>query len=192
MSAIIMIDGDKFNSLKQAAEFLEMNDYDLSGKLDTNDVTEIKGFKVQRIGKRAKRIRGPIYCERTNTLFRSADELSKYLMVDGTIICKFLRETGKFIDKNGNVYIRLKEKSLAEHLAKQHDIIPEVLDKSLTVEPGKVIEELKVEVKQEVTKENVSKDSTAELSRITKSFIDKGNYEIAGDLLKVLTKISCA
>ena len=192
MSAIITIDGDKFTSLKQAAEFLEMTTYDLSGKLDTNDVTVIKGFKVQRITKRPKRTRGQIYCEKNNTIFKNAIELGKYLMIDNNIICKFLRETGKFIDKNGNTYIRLKEKSLIEHLAKQHNIIPEVLDKPLTIEPGKIIEEPKVEVKQEVMKENVSKNSTAELSRITKSFIDKGNYEVVGDLLKVLTKINCA
>lgn len=124
----IMIDGEVFATLKKAAEFLEINDYDLSGMLNDMSEKTIKGFKVKRLDPRCLRVSGKIYCTQTNQLFKDANALSKYLNYNYTTICKALRTNNKFI-KDGNIYRRVQNEDNFKDLNAIDEVTVEQLNR---------------------------------------------------------------
>lgn len=193
----IMIDGEVFATLKKAAEFLEINDYDLSGMLNDMSEKTINGFKVKRLDPRCLRIGGKIYCTQTNQLFRNAEALSKYLNHSYVEICKALRVDNKFI-KDGNIYRRVQNEDnfkdqavIDENTVEQLNRLKlDVMDRKVSTKPTSYEDSV---IKQMTVNENVFEkfESTEEaLKELIKHCIDVDRLRDAKILInaiKVLT-----
>lgn len=104
----VQVDDEIFDTLSEAAQFLEMNTYDLSGTLTDNKEHEVNGFIVKRLGKRRSRLGGQIYCYKTGKLYKNALVLGKLLRVNPGYISKKLKTENKYEDVYGNTYRRVQ------------------------------------------------------------------------------------
>lgn len=189
----IMIDGEVFATLKKAAEFLEINDYDLSGMLNDMSEKTINGFKVKRLDPRCLRISGKIYCTQTNQLFRNAEALSKYLNHNYVEICKALRVDNKFV-KNGNIYRRVQNEDnfkgqavIDENTIEQLNRLKlDIVDRKVSTKPTSYEDSA---IKQMTTNENVFEkfESTEEaLKELIKHCIDVDRLRDAKILINAI------
>lgn len=188
----IQIEDEVFDTLKDAAAFLGLNDYDLSGKLDDCEEKVIKGFKVKRLNPRASRLCGAIYCNKNGKLYKNAVVLGKRLKVNPAYISNELRKNNKYVDIYNNTYRRV--------------LNPDNFDMSKaidTVEPVMVsIKELPTpEPKQEevaVTQPtvttpvevNLSTNELDALNKVVVSLLDKKDYATCETLLKVMKDLN--
>lgn len=104
----VQVDDEIFDTLSEAAQFLEMNIYDLSGTLTDNKEHTVNGFIVKRLGKRRSRLGGQIYCYKTGKLYKNALVLGKLLRVNPGYISKKLKTENKYEDIYGNTYRRVQ------------------------------------------------------------------------------------
>lgn len=104
----VQVDDEIFDTLSEAAQFLEMNIYDLSGTLTDNKEHNVNGFVVKRLGKRRSRLGGQIYCYKTGKLYKNALVLGKLLRVNPGYISKKLKTENKYEDVYGNTYRRVQ------------------------------------------------------------------------------------
>lgn len=130
----IKVDDLTFNSIKEATEYLNFKPYEITNALHKGDKVVYKNHCLQRLdpiirkNKKApckslregtlhldindknvsetKSKKVPVLCVTTNKVYNSISELAKELnMYQWTLSVK-LESAGKFIDKNGNVYVR--------------------------------------------------------------------------------------
>ena len=104
----IQVEDEVFNTIKDAADFLEITPATLSAILLDNEVHEVKGLKVKRISKRINCFFGKIYCYNKGWMFKNAVSLGKLLGIPANYISNKLRNEGKYVDIYGNVYRRVQ------------------------------------------------------------------------------------
>lgn len=182
----IQIEDEVFDSLKDAADFLGINDYDLSGKLDDCEEKVIKGFKVRRLDPRVSRLCGAIYCNKTGKLYKNAVILGKCLKVNPTYISNELRKNNKYVDRFNNTYRRVQNPENFD-MSKAIDTIEPVVqnEPSTYIEPAPVA---KPEVKESVVEDD--SDILNDLEKLTVRFLNKRDYSTVEGLLDVMKKIT--
>lgn len=199
-SSRIQIEDEVFDSLKEAADFLGINDYDLSGKLDDCEEKVIKGFKVRRLDPRVSRFCGAIYCNRTGKLYKNAVILGKCLKVNPTYISNELRKNNKYVDRFNNTYRRVQNPENFD-MSKAIDSVEPITLHAVSLvetqkpvvqnEPSTYIEPTpvtKTEVKESVVEDD--SDILNDLEKLTVRFLNKRDYSTVEGLLDVMKKIT--
>lgn len=127
----VLVEGEEFKSMQDAANFLGVKSVNVWRAAHTNG--DIKGFSIKLKDpsksqakslsptyameyykkKHAARKRGeakscPVYCENLNKTFKTIGDAAKFAKVSGYTLSTKTETCGKFIDKAGNVYTRLK------------------------------------------------------------------------------------
>lgn len=141
----IKVDDEIFDTMAEAAKFLEMNPYDLSGTLTDNEEHEVKGFIVKRLGKRRSRLGGQIYCYKNGKLYKNALVLGKILGVNPAYISQKLRAENKYVDIFGNTYRRVQNPENFKNVSAIEDSNDDITEISST-KVDKIQEELPVKV----------------------------------------------
>lgn len=189
----VSIDGEVFDTIKEAADYLEMNAYDLAGTLMDNEEKNIKGFVVKRLKKRISRLSGKIYCYKNGKIFKNALVLGKILNINPTYITQKLRTENKYVDIYGNTYRRVQneenfknaevidEIKVAEINKAKQDAINKDIQERFEAKQQKELEQSqpKVENKKEVNVRDSLKEALILL-------VDKKDYEHAKTLLDIM------
>lgn len=120
----ISVDNVKFDSVKEAAQLCNMSKGALYSALNKR-ASSVKGYYIEHLGKSTfnitknsivkaseKPTRGPkaavqVKCLETGKIYPSIGAIAKKLGVNMWTMSVKMEETGKFIDKQGNSYIRL-------------------------------------------------------------------------------------
>ena len=120
----ISVENVEFDSVKEAAQLCDMSKGALYNAL-SKGASSVKGYQVQRLGKNAFNLvkdssknvsktytRGPkaavqVKCLETGKIYPSIGAIAKKLGVNMWTMSVKMEETGKFIDKQGNSYVRL-------------------------------------------------------------------------------------
>lgn len=192
----VSIDGEVFDTIKEAADYLEMNAYDLAGTLMDNEEKNIKGFVVKRLKKRISRLSGKIYCYKNGKIFKNALVLGKILHVNPTYITQKLRTENKYVDIYGNTYRRVQneenfknaevidEIKVAEINKAKQDAINKDIQERFEAKQQKELEQSqpKVENKKEVNVRDSLKEALILL-------VDKKDYEHAKTLLDIMEEL---
>lgn len=192
----VSIDGEVFDTIKEAADYLEMNAYDLAGTLMDNEEKNIKGFVVKRLKKRISRLSGKIYCYKNGKIFKNALVLGKILHVNPTYITQKLRTENKYVDIYGNTYRRVQneenfknaevidEIKVAEINKAKQDAINKSIQEKFEAKQQKELEQSqpKVENKKEVNVRDSLKEALILL-------VDKKDYEHAKTLLDIMEEL---
>ena len=193
----VMIDNEEFNTIKEAAEFLELPGWKLTEILLDKKEVNINGFNVKKLSR--DRIFTKLMCIETQEVFNTLTDLSKYLKVNASDISNAIAENDCYIDKNGNRYYRLSEKSeIRKHMPKGliRGKCPEVIVKDIE-EADDDEKFLKVDNLKEGDKTleeqldelvDVTPKQTAEIiiRNLVIQYINKNDYNTANTLLKVL------
>lgn len=115
----VQIDDTKFNSIKEAAAFLEIPTLVLGKTLNNNmDEHVIKGFKVKRLSKFSPHAHGYVYCKRTGKLYTSAAELANVTSDKSWTINTALK-SGSYVDRFKNSWIRISKEEAADIIKNQ-------------------------------------------------------------------------
>jgi len=130
----IRVDDLTFNSIKEATEYLNFKPYEITNALHKGDKVVYKNHFIQRLDpilrknkkapckslkegtlhlttnntniSKAEHKRVPVLCVTTNKVYNSISELAKELKMHQWTLSVKLESAGKFIDKDGNVYVR--------------------------------------------------------------------------------------
>lgn len=144
----IKIEDEVFDTLKAAAQFLEIDCSDLNRRLHKNNPTTIKGLLVERLTNfRTNKKKTKDFCiinENTKETFESYKDCAKKYHIVAKDLKRYMELFGKFIMKTGEVLV-LNNSKLNKVLDKP---TLKVLNKE-TVNKEKTITEVK-EIKQEI------------------------------------------
>lgn len=186
----VEIDGEIFESVKEAAKFLEIDANYLSGKLSANPETKIKGFTVKKF-KPSTDDKYKVICKETGEVFKSIHACAKAIGVYSFNIYASIKNRG-YYNKNGMTYFRLAEDSpLLEQIKEKEQQPSKKLEqpqrKVLTL-PNKPKQSIPVEKKIEKKVEEVKQTLSAEqiLVNTIKQMLDKKDYKTASTILNVL------
>jgi len=127
----VLVEGEEFKSMQDAANFLGVKSVNVWRAAHTG--SDIKGFSIKLKDpsksqakslsptyameyykkKHAAKKRGeakscPVYCENLNKTFRTIGDAAKFAKVSDYTLSTKTETCGKFVDKAGNVYKRLK------------------------------------------------------------------------------------
>lgn len=181
----VLIDNQLFNSIKEAAEFLDMNQITLSSKLRKYKKCNIKDFNValyqnakkrKYIRKKETKLGCGVLCTTTGKQFNTITEAAKHCNVNAWTMGLKMEKAGKFIDNDNNEYIRLspmKSKDLSMY-PKQIPELKRIVQRTAKEKLKNSIEQGKVKSEKDVLKD------------VVKSFINNNKYDEAIKLISVL------
>lgn len=204
----VSIDDDEFDTIKEAAEFLEMSPAELGNILYDNEVHKIKGFNVRRVSKKSHKINGRIYCYNKGWIFKNAASLARMLHLNPNFVANKLKNEGKYVDIYGNVYRRVQNEEnftsqYYREVDKRNTTIRDLMKPEVKVQPvvetKPEVEEVEepepiVEVKtvsEEKKEETVVNNNELEtLKNVVVTLLDKGDYEASQAILDVMARLT--
>lgn len=192
----VSIDGETFNTIKDAADFLEIPSWKLTEILLDKKEVNINGFNVKKLGK--DRIFTKLMCIETQEVFNTQQDLAKYLGIQPVELSKAFAEKDCYI-KDGKRYYRLSEKSeirKSRPKGLKSKKCPEViLDDFEDAQTTDKFLNVNIETEEPMSEQlneliEVAKKETAEqvIQNLVIKFINNKDYETADTLLKVLAK----
>lgn len=111
----VKIENKTFNSLKEACEFLKIQNVAGLANAISKGNTKYKGLNIERISAKPtgnktnhKQKSCPVICETLNKRFKTIKAAATYAQVDQWTMSKKMTTAGQFKDKDGNIYKRLK------------------------------------------------------------------------------------
>lgn len=122
----ISVDNVQFNSVKEVAQLCDIKPATLYYCLCKDNCKTVYGYKIERLGKHkfnlTKNVNKEelsdlkassykavkVKCLETGKIYPSITSIAKKLGLNMWTMSVKMEETGKFIDKNGNTYVRLK------------------------------------------------------------------------------------
>jgi len=204
MTIRVSIDGEEFKSINDAADFLEIPNWQLSQALMNKPSCNINGFDVKKLDKSAEKRK--IICIDTQEVFNTAVELAKHLGMSHAAVCKGLNDNVYFYH-NGKRYAKLSEKSeiTKKYVARgprgkceplivdgEQMVKKNMKENAMNAKPIPTNHKRKDDSSVVDTDEliEMAKKETAEqvLQRLVIEFIDKKEYDTAEKLLGVLVK----
>lgn len=203
----VVIEGQTFKSISEAARFVGVDtscirwalkfnknrkykDLSVSFADPTKEAEVVAGFnkvkearKQRRIARRCKKLSArcsPIYCENLNKTFKTISAAAKFAKTSTYTLSTKTEVSGRFVDKAGNVYTRLKP--MNRKSTKQY---PNTGD---TLKFERSTGYVKAPV---VAKENVSGVKLAQTILKGKAidYIQNNNFDLAKELLDIVKQI---
>lgn len=192
----VSIDGETFNTIKDAADFLEIPSWKLTEILLDKKEVNVNGFNVKKLGK--DRIFTKLMCIETQEVFNTMKDLAEYLGIQPVELSKAFAEKDCYI-KDGKRYYRLSEKSeirKSRPKGLKGKKCPEVvLDDFEDAQTTDKFLNVNIETEEPMSEQlneliEVAKKETAEqvIQNLVIKFINNKDYETADTLLKVLAK----
>ena len=192
----VSIDGETFNTIKDAADFLEIPSWKLTEILLDKKEVNVNGFNVKKLGK--DRIFTKLMCIETQEVFNTMKDLAEYLGIQPVELSKAFAEKDCYI-KDGKRYYRLSEKSeirKSRPKGLKSKKCPEViLDDFEDAQTTDKFLNVNIETEEPMSEQlneliEVAKKETAEqvIQNLVIKFINNKDYETADTLLKVLAK----
>lgn len=194
---ITKVDGMIFESMVKAAKFLNCKAYELSNAFKA-DKTVLNGHTIERLTEvqrlkpenpkiittskgRARKVE--VLCTNTNEKFESITALARKLgLRDWTIGLK-MEKAGKFIDKDGNEYIRLTPmKRISNHALPNTS--PELRFKS------KNTNSFKSEVESIVENTSNKAEEIVMLENVASKLAERGKYSETIMVYELLNKLT--
>lgn len=197
----VLVSGRKFKSMVKAAKFLKCKTYAISNALQTKN-PEVKGHKIERVTEVAvmslpkTKLRHstkncPVFCETTNTTYDSITAAAREANVNSWTMGLKMDKAGKFIDKNGNVYVRSRpmQQTSDRDYGKQSPTLDRIITKHTKHSKPNKTTPLNLET---VAKVIVHKevDEITTLHNIATSLANRRKYEEAASIFKVLGKLT--
>ena len=179
----IVIDGEIFESVKSAAEFLEMRSDYLSKLLsEQKGEAKIKGFNVKRFTPKADD-EYKIVCKETGEVFKSVYACAKALGVYSFNVYASIKNRG-YYNKNGMTYYRLADNSplakvIDEKKLQLNKKVEQPKSKEVINKPTSI--EKKVEEVKQLTVEQV-------LINTIKTMLDARDFHSAKVLIDIIEK----
>ena len=193
----VVVEGTRFDSITSAAKYLGVVPAQVwsaahgSGRLkdlaikfehpeQSQALSLAKGYQSVRKSKKDKR-NCPVICETLNRKFKTITAASKFAGVNEWTMGLKMQTAGQFIDKNGNVYKRLKPMNTTRTYTNTGDMIQKEMKKhSKVVEP--VIEQPKPALSGIQLAQTILKGKAID-------YIQNNNFELAKELLDVVKQI---
>lgn len=193
----VIVEGTKFDSISAAARYLNVNSTriwyaahrnkplnGLSISFENKVMSQAKSLEegYQR-KKKEQSVRNdkrncPVICETLNKKFKTIKAAAKFAKVNGWTMGMKMEAKGQFIDKNGNVYKRLKPMNTKNVYTTNSDTLTKEIHRNTkTTTP----------VINNVVKEN---GSISALQNDAMNFIKTGNYKQATKFLEALKMIT--
>ena len=182
----VKIENKTFTSLKEACEYLKLkHSAGLAHALKRGNTT-YNGLRIERLSPitrgnkhNHKKQSCPVLCENLNVKFRTITEAAKYAQADGWTMSKKMQTAGQFIDKNGNIYKRMKpmkSKNVYENTGAEVKRVVEYHErpaarKQETVQPAQQPVD-KIQLARDVLKEKVIASVQANDLTLAKNLID--------------------
>lgn len=180
-----------FESIHEAAKsfgcsYLAMlKRFKAEGELKNNILT-LDSFELRRTKKNLYR-KGPrgchVLCTTTNKEYDSISAIAKAIGVDSWTMGLKMEKAGKFIDKNGNEYIRLTAMNTNRDYPKQRP------DLARSIVRSKQSTNKKVE-NAEIKANNTLTNAIDSIRKIAIEHIQNGSYAEASNLLEALTLLN--
>lgn len=199
----------RFNSIKKFADSFKINytevmDY-LYGKRK-----DLYGYEVKRLSEKMTYKKGTltlpkstrkvskrackVQCVETGKIFSSISEAARHLNVQTWTMSLKMEKAGKFIDKKGNTYIRLKP-MVSKDLSIYPEQTPEIT-RNLTRSAPRKVE--KIEVANAIStqaqptvavseKKEIDIDSTLKL--IANTFVEQGKFDDAITIISAMSAL---
>lgn len=198
----VKIENKTFNSLKEACEFLKIQNVAGLAHAINKGNTRYKGLNIERISAKPtgnktnhKQKSCPVICETLNKRFKTIKAAAEYAQVDQWTMSKKMTTAGQFKDKDGNIYKRLKpmnSKNVYENtgdtLKCKRAFAHRTVSKPVYNQPVQVLDTKPEEVlKPAQPKLTINKNELAKkiLKEKAMEFINNNNFEVAISLLDV-------
>lgn len=181
----VKIENKTFTSLKEACEYLKLkHSAGLAHALKKGNTT-YNGLHIERLSpvskgnkRNHKKQSCPVLCENLNVRFKTITEAAKYAQADGWTMSKKMETAGQFIDKNGNVYKRMKpmkSKNVYENTGAEVKRVVEFharpAARKEVIQPAQPVID-KVQLAKDVLKEKVISSINANDYTLAKNLID--------------------
>lgn len=200
----VIVEGQEFKSISEAARFLNAEVSCVRWALKFNKDRKYKGLSVRfaddametnvcknfeamklerkahRLSKKKSGRNSPIYCENLNKTFKTIRAAAKFAKTSTYTLSTKTEVSGRFVDKAGNVYTRLKP--MNRKSTKQY---PNTGD---TLKFERSTGYVKAPV---VAKENISGIALAKsiLKDKVNSYVQSDNFKMAKELMDVIEQI---
>lgn len=186
-SVKVKIDNTIYDSIQQAAESINCNAAYLSTML-SHGRTKYKQYNIGKVNVNCKnssdkRARGcPVTCITTNEKFDSIQAVANKLNLNAWTIGLKMDKAGKFIDKNGNEYIR----ELPMKSRKSNVVYPEqkpFMLHSNIIKTPRVVTSINKPV-------NVRENTISTLKTISSDLLKNGMYKEASYICEALVQLT--
>lgn len=192
----VSIDGEIFETIQDAASFLEVTKQQLSKILLDKKECNVNGFIVKKLGK--DRIVTKLMCIETQEVFNTMSDLAEKLGVPKNKV-SIAFQKGDYFKYNGKRYYRLSEKadirlnrpSGYKTVRRPEPVVTDIQDAEDTDKFLKVNIEKEESMSEQLDELiEMAKKETAEqvIQNLVIKFINNKDYETADTLLKVLAK----
>ena len=200
----VIVEGQEFKSISAAARFLNAEVSCVRWALKFNKDRKYKGlsvrfadaameasicknFEVMKLKRKAHRLskkksgrNSPIYCENLNKTFKTIRAAAKFAKTSTYTLSTKTEVSGRFIDKAGNVYTRLKP--MKRKADKQYPNTGDTLKFERSTGYVKA---------PAIAKENISGIALAKsiLKDKVNSYVQSDNFKMAKELMDVIEQI---
>lgn len=192
----VSIDGEIFETIQDAASFLEVTKQQLSKILLDKKECNVNGFVVKKLGK--DRIVTKLMCIETQEVFNTMSDLAEKLDIPTNKVSKAFQK-GDCFKYNGKRYYRLSEKadirlnrpSGYKTVRRPEPVVTDIQDAEDTDKFLKINIEKEEPMSEQLDELiEIAKKETAEqvIQNLVIKFINNKDYETADTLLKVLAK----
>lgn len=204
-SVKIKIDNKLFIGIGNAAKYLGVKYQTIADAFKLGR-KEINGHSIERLDTPLKRAKSkikikmkhscPVLCTTTGKKYDSISDAARALNLDSWTIGLKMAKAGKFIDNNGNVYIREKPANYKREYPKQQPIMlqeKKAFAKRSRPSIKKAVEKIsKIKSPEKINVSNTFLSNSEEetLQNVISGMIKAKQYNEASVLLKVLAKNS--
>lgn len=193
----VIVEGKEFESISAAARMLNVSSAQVWHKAHTTGTlnglsvcfkdktlskakTLEKDYQKNYLASKKKAASNkrncPVICETLNKKFNSIKEASKFAKVNGWTMGMKMEAKGQFVDKNGNIYKRLKPMNTKNIYKTPTDGITKEVTHHTKTTP--IMESIKVDSPISILQNNAI------------NLIKAGNYKEAGSFLNALETLS--
>ena len=194
----VNINGKHFNTITEAAKAINCKAYHLYNAYASN-ATSYKNFNLEFIRNEndmcliRNRYKCPVICTTTGKVYDSIADASKAAGANNWTMSLKMEKAGKFIDKEGNEYIRKIPMNTSREYSNQTPTVNQRLSElhsNSRKSNNKIIKSKPLVNINKIANSKLSNEAITVLKNVTNTLISSGNYSEAKALIDVLIKNS--